>query len=177
MFPDTGAGHGPISARTYRGTDNGGLGGFVSTFPGGLAICGIAFLLAPLRWHTSIAIAVPVALVFFGAAYWLWRLSRRLRRASLTVSTDGVTIVNAGRRRDLSWDEVLRFRPGTTPAASAFRGQVPVVIADLTDGASVAIDALRVDHGRLAADKDRAKVEQRCKQIEWYRPNAARFQA
>jgi hypothetical protein len=51
------------------------------------------------------------------------------------------------------------------------------VIADLTDGTSVAIDALRVDHGRMAADKDRAKVQQLCQQIERYRPNAARSQA
>jgi hypothetical protein len=123
MLSDAGAGRGPTSARTYRGADNGGLGGFVGIFPGGLAICGIAFLLAPLRWHTSIAIAVPVALIFFGAAYWLWRLSARLRRASLTVSAAGVTIVNAGRPRDLSWDEILRFAPARRlpPARSGAR--------------------------------------------------------
>jgi hypothetical protein len=165
------------SLRTYRSAGNGGVGGFVSIFPAGLAICGIAFLIAPFRWGTSVAIALPVALIFFAAAYGLWRLSRRLRQASLTVSGDGVTIVNAGRRRDLGWDQVLRFRPGTTPAASAFRGEVPVVIADLADGSSVAIDALKVDHGRLAVNKDRARVEQLCEQIEGYRPKPARAQA
>lgn len=160
----------PSSARTYRGTDKGGAGGFVSIFPPGLAICGIAFLIAPFRWNTSLAIAVPVALVFFGAAYWLWRVSRRLREASLTVGPDGVTIVNAGRRRELSWDQVVQFRSGATPAASAFRGDVPVVVADLADGSSVAIDALKVDHGRLAADRERARVDQLCEQVESYRP-------
>jgi hypothetical protein len=165
----------PSSARTYRSTDNGGIGGFVSIFPAGLVVCGIAFLIAPFRWGTSPAIGVPVALIFFAAAYGLWRLSRRLRQASLTVSsTDGVTIVNAGRRRDLKWDQVLRFRPGTVAAATAFRGEIPVVVADLSDGTSVAIDALKVDHGRFAADKDHARVEQLCKQIEWYRPKPVR---
>jgi hypothetical protein len=158
------------SSRTYRGTDTGGIGGFVSIFPAGLGICAIAFLIAPFRWGTSPAIGVPVALVFFAAAYGLWRLSRRLRRASLTVGPDGVAIVNAGRRRELSWSEVTRFRAGTTPATSAFRGEVPVVVAELADGGSVAIDALKVDHGRLGAHRDQARVEQLCKQIESYRP-------
>jgi hypothetical protein len=165
------------SSRTYRGTDKGGVGGFVSIFPLGLAICGIAFLIAPFRWGTSPAIGVPVAVIFFAAAYGLWRLSRRLREASLTVGPNGVTVVNAGRRRELGWDEVLRFRAGTTPAASAFRGAVPVVVAELADGSTLAIDALRVDHGRLAADKDRARVEQLCQQVEGYRPKPARAQA
>jgi deoxyribose-phosphate aldolase len=49
------------------------------------------------------------------------------------------------------------------------------VIADLTDGTSVAVDALTVDHGRLTADKDRAKVQKLCQQLERYRPNAARL--
>jgi hypothetical protein len=162
------------SSRTYHGTDTGGLGGFVSIFPGGLAICAIAFLIAPFRWGTSPALAVPVALIFFAAAYGLWRLSRRLRQASLTVGPGGVRIVNAGRRRDLGWDQVLRFRAGTTPAASAFRGDVSIVVADLADGTTVAIDALKVDHGRLAADRDRARVEELCLQVESYRPRAPR---
>jgi hypothetical protein len=160
----------PSKTRTYRGTDKGGVGGFVSIFPPGLAICGIALLLAPLRWGSSVAVALPLAVIAFGAAAWLWRVSRRLRDASLTVGPDGVTIVNGGQRRELGWDQVTRFRPGTAPAASAFRGAVPAVVAELSDGSTVAVDALRVDHGRLAADGDRARVEQLCRQVEAYRP-------
>jgi hypothetical protein len=160
--------------RTFRGTDKGGLGGFVGIWPPGLVICGVAFLLAPLRWGSSAAIALPLAIVAFAAAYWLWRTSRRLREASLTAGSDGVTIVNGGRARELTWDQITRFRPGTVTGASAFRGPVPVVIADLTDGSSVTIDALRVDHGRAAADRDRSRVEELCRQVEALRPPAAR---
>ena len=161
------------STRTFRASGGGGLGGFVSIFPAGLIVFAIGLLIAPLRWGTSLAIAVPLALAVIALAYWLWRLSRRLREASLIARPDGVTVVNGGRRRELSWAEIARFRPGTVAATSAVRGPVPVVVAELADGSSLAIDALRVDQGRLAAERDRARVEELCRQIEALRPASA----
>lgn len=156
--------------RTFRAADGGGVGGFVAIFPPGLVVFAIGVLIAPLRWSTSPLITVPLGVVIIAAAIWLQRLSRRLREASLTVSGDGVTIVNAGRRRELSWQEITAFRPGTALGASAFRGAVPVVVAELSDGRSVTVDALRVDHGRLAGERDRDRVADLCREIETYRP-------
>jgi hypothetical protein len=41
----------------------------------------------------------------------------------------------------------------------------------------LAIEALKVDDGRLAADRDQARVEQLCERVESYRPKPAPVQA
>jgi hypothetical protein len=168
---DTSATEHPARTRTFTSKQSGGVGGLLSVFPPGLALGGLGVLiLGPLRWHTSPLVAVPVGLVIIAAALGMWRLANRLRVASLTAGPDGVTIVSDGRTRRLQWGEITRFAPGTTNATSAFRGPIQVVVAELRDGRTVPVDALKVDHGRLAAERDHERVATLCQQIEDCRP-------
>ncbi len=144
--------------------------GFAAIF----AAFGVVVMFSPLRWKgTSVVLAILIGLAIVALTVPLFRWARRLSRVALITSRSGVRILGPLHDHELTWDQIRAFTPGRVSGISAFRGQMPVVVAELVDGRRIVVQALRVDLGPLHNDKAEARVERLCKQLEDQRPRPA----
>jgi Bacterial PH domain len=159
--------------RTFHEDSGRCYGRHVTGFAAIFAAFGVAVMISPLRWHgTSIALSLLVGLAIIAATVPLFRWGRRLSRVALVTSPSGVQIRGPIRDHELTWDQIRAFTPGWVSAVSAFRGEMPVVVAELADGRRLVVQALRVDYGPFKNKEAEAKVHHVCEQIERQRPGA-----
>ena len=143
--------------------------GFAAIF----AAFGVVVMLSPLRWaHTSVVVAIVVGLGIVALSVPLFRWGRRLSRVALVTSPSGVRVLGPLHDHELAWDQVRRFTVGQVSGISAFRGEMPVVEAELSDGRRIVVHALRVDLGPLRNQEAQERAENLCRQIEARRPRA-----
>jgi hypothetical protein len=159
-----------VRPRTFYDPWGRNNGARASGLGAGLVITGVVTLFAPLRWPgTSVAwslLGIPIIAVSILLFAW----ARRLRRVSMTVSPEEIKIVGAVRDRELSWDQVRSFRPDFVTRVRAFRGAIPVVVAEFVDGRQFVGEALRSDYEVVDRGQAIAQVQRLCDQMERMRP-------